>query len=158
MDFCTLDAIALADALADFAEDPPELETPIPFKSPEQAKHLAAPPPCEIQTPSFDPPKPSKNQKKNAKDRGARRALRELRGSGPKECALKYRTVARRNPLESDASLASDLPHSKPAWVGLRESLGDRNVYGLKELQEQYGLRLFEWDGRSASLKPQQEP
>ena len=84
--------------------------------------------------------------------------MRKLQGSGPKECMQKYHTIVRWNPLKSDTSLASDLPHSKPAWVGLRKSQGDWNVYRLKELQEQYRLCLFEWDGRSASLKPQQEP
>jgi hypothetical protein len=67
----------------------------------------------------------------------------------------KHRGLAKAHPLGVDADVASDLPHSKPAWVGLRELEDDRKVYGLEELQGGYGLRLFEWDGRWAHLLPQ---
>ena len=41
----------------------------------------------------------------------------------------------------------SDLPNSKPTWIGLLD-VEDKNIYGLTELQGKYGLHLFEWDGR----------
>jgi hypothetical protein len=90
----------------------------------------------------------TKNQKKNLKDRQVRRATRELGGDGPKACSKKYRASAKNRPLKSDIDVANDLPHSKPAWIGLREMEQDRAVYGLAELQERFGLRYFEWDGK----------
>jgi hypothetical protein len=110
------------------------MQTPAPSPS----GHAQPPPPKKL----------TKNQKKNLKDRQARNATREVRGSGPKACSEKYRASAKNHPLRSDADLANDLPHSKPAWIGLREVEEDRNVYGLAELQEKFGLRLFEWDGK----------
>jgi hypothetical protein len=109
---------------------------------------MPAPPPSEGN--ARPPPKKSltKNQKKNLKDRQARRAQRELSGGDLKECSKKHRGLAKRHPLGVDADVASDLPHSKPAWVGLRELEDDWNIYGLEELQGRYGLRLFEWDGK----------
>ena len=47
-----------------------------------------------------------------------------------------------------DSNTATDLPHSKPAWIGVRELEGDWNVYSLTELQEVYGMQLVEWDGK----------
>ena len=90
----------------------------------------------------------TKNQKKNLKDRLLRRGCQELNGSGPKECSKKYRESARQQPLHINTNAATDLPHSKPAWIGVRELEEDRNIYGLGELQEKYGLRLVEWDGK----------
>ena len=98
-----------------------------------------APPPGERLT---------KNQKKNLRDRLLRKSRRELNGGGPKECSKKYRESARQHPVHVNASAATDLPHSKPAWIGVRELEEDWNVYGLDELQEKYGLRLIEWDGK----------
>jgi hypothetical protein len=59
----------------------------------------------------------------------------------------KVHAAAKENPLKSKANLVSDLPHSKPVWIGLCGE-EDRNIYGLRELQGKYRLRLFEWDGR----------
>jgi hypothetical protein len=75
-----------------------------------------------------------------------RRAKRDG-GGGPKACSVKYRALAKTHPLSVKTDAANDLPHSKPAWIGLREIEEDRTVYGLAELQENFGLRLFEWDG-----------
>jgi hypothetical protein len=100
--------------------------------------HALPPPPTKL----------TKNQKKNLKDRQARNAAREAGGSGPKACSEKYRASAKNNALRSDADLANDLPHSKPAWIGVREMEEDRKVYGLAELLEKFKLRLIEWDGK----------
>ena len=140
--FSTFDAIARAEALADELErlelEQSGLENDPSGHSPAEEK-LATPPPAERLT---------KNQKKNVKDRLLRRSRRELNGSGPKGCSKKYREPARQHPLHVNASAATDLPHSKPAWIGVRELEEDWSVYGLDELQEKYGLRLVEWDGK----------
>jgi hypothetical protein len=154
VNFCTLEAVALAEALANNIEDLLELEN---SESPGIAAQSAPPTPHENQAPAT-PRRPTKNHKKTTKDRGAQRATRELRGGGPKECALQYQRAARQGPLKSDASLASDLPRSKSAWVGLHNLKEDQSIYGLRELQEQYGLRLFEWDGRSVSFSTGPKP
>ena len=99
----------------------------------------ATPPPAEHLT---------KNQTKNIKDRLLRKSRRELNGSSPKECSQKYRESTRQHPVFIDSNTATDLPHSKPAWIGVRELEGDWNVYSLTELQEVYGMQLVEWDGK----------
>jgi hypothetical protein len=71
-----------------------------------------------------------------------------LRGSGPKGCLEKYTALAKKHLLRSNVNTSTDLPHSKPAWVGLREMEEGWKVYGLVELQERFGLCLFEWDGK----------
>ena len=65
-DFCTLNAMALAEAQADGVEDFQELETPHPPKDPGVAAGPPAPE-TQAQTRAF-PVKLTKNQKKNAKD------------------------------------------------------------------------------------------
>jgi hypothetical protein len=135
--FSTLDAIARAEALGGEVE-PVELEADPPCGGAAEPK-LATPPPTERLT---------KGQKKNIKDRLLRRSRRELNGSGPKECAKKYRESAKKDPLHTSATAATDLPHSKPAWIGARELENVKRVYSLDELQGKYGLRLVEWDGR----------
>jgi hypothetical protein len=71
-----------------------------------------------------------------------------LRGNGPKECSEKYTALAMNRPLRSNVDTKTDLPHSKPAWVGLHEMEDDQKVYGLVDLQEKFGLHLVEWDGK----------
>ena len=135
--FSTLDAIARAETFADEL-DHVELEANPSIHCPPEAPP-ATPPPAERLT---------KNQKKNVKDRLLRKSRRELNGSGPKECSQKYRESARQHPVFVDSNTATDLPHSKPAWIGVCELEGDWYVYSLTELQEVYGMQLVEWDGR----------
>jgi hypothetical protein len=134
-----LDAIARAEALADELE-PAELEANPSGDGPAEAEARST-------APTTPAERLSKNQKKNLKDRILRRRRRELNSSGPKECSQKYRESARKNPLGVDSD-GADLPRSKPAWIGVRELEEDRHVYTLAELQETYGLRLVEWDGK----------
>jgi hypothetical protein len=89
-----------------------------------------------------------KNQRKNLRDHVAHRALRELDRGGPKACSWRHQGLAKEHPLDVDANVESDLPHSKPAWVGLHELEDDHSLYTLTELQGTFGLWLFDWDGR----------
>jgi hypothetical protein len=147
--FSTLDAIARAEAYSEAysdAEDLPELEV-----DPTGANTSPAVVPSTTLPPYTQSPPPkrlTKNQKKNLKDRQARKVTRELNGSGPKECSQKYRELAKKHPLGVESNAAYDLPHSKPSWIGLREIEEDRVVYGLAELQQKFKLQLFEWDGK----------
>jgi hypothetical protein len=144
--FSTLGAIGRAEAHADL-EDRPVL-------APNPCAHAAVEPAPTQLPPSAGPPglvlpgRLTKNQRKNLRDRAARRALRELDGGGPKACSRRHRGLAKERPLDVDANVESDLPHSKPAWVGLRELEDDRSLYTLTELRGTFGLRLFDWDGR----------
>lgn len=151
--FSVVEAIARAEAHADDDDDLPELETGPSGENPATPAQVPESPPPGCPAPPPSPKKLTKNQKKNLRGRQVRSAARELRGSGPKACSLKYRASAKTRPLKSDVDLARDLPHSKPAWVGLRKIEDDQNVYGLAELQDTYGLRLFEWDGRWVPLR-----
>jgi hypothetical protein len=89
----------------------------------------------------------TKNQKKNLKDRAVRRKERGPRGGSLKSCATGYRESAKRSGINVSTD-AQDFPHSRPGWIGIRGVETDRNVYGLEELQEKFGLRLISWDGK----------
>ena len=149
VEFSTVEAVARAEAHAAAGDEDDQLELETPSDaSPlvEASTHTA---PAEQMPPP--PPLPTrltKNQKKNLKDRRVRNAARELRRGGPKACSEKYWTSAKNRPLNTQADAAHDLPHSKPAWIGLRERKESRHIYGLVELREKFGLRLFEWDGK----------
>lgn len=144
--FSTFDAIARAEAHYDL-EDDAELETNPTGVCP------AATPAEDLTTEngqagSLPPRGLTKNQKKNLKDRLARRDRRGLNAGSPKECSKKHRQSAKKHAMRVDTNTATDLPHSKPAWIGVRELEEDWTVYTLKELQETFGLQLIDWDGK----------
>jgi hypothetical protein len=148
--FSAFDAIGRAEAHSNL-DDCPELEA-----YPSHASPVGMPTPA--QPPKVGPPCPNpskaltKNQKKNLKDCKACRAQRALSVGGIKGCSKKHWGLAARHPLGIDTDITSNLPHSKPAWVGLHELESEQKVYGLQELQEGHGLQLIEWDGRWALM------
>jgi hypothetical protein len=136
--FKTADALARAEAQADTSDT--ELETRT-SASQEEQRRSPQPDPTNLGA------RLTKNQKKNLKDRCARNKVRELRAGEPKQCSLRYKGSAKGQPVSVNADAAADLPRSKPAWIGLRDIEGEWKVYSLKELQEVFGLELFDWDG-----------
>jgi hypothetical protein len=147
--FTAREAVARAESQpdedTDTELDPPSLRSPGGDPAASQILERPSDPSCSSErSPAA---RLTKTQKRNLKARELRRKERGLGADGLKSCAQKYRESAKGSGINVGTD-SNDLPRSKPGWIGLREVEDDRRVYGLVELQETFGLKLFPWDGK----------
>lgn len=99
------------------------------------------------------PPGMTKNQwstaKKRSKRHNERAEAQVASGRTVKACSLKYRQHASPYAMSTTINVDDDLANNVtlPAWVGRQEVGQDWSEYGLLELQNEYGMALYNWNG-----------
>ena len=87
-----------------------------------------------------------------ARRRKKRSALQLATGTDDKQVAKKRRLEATRDAIVLDYSLPSDSNATKPGWIGKRVADLPQRVYSLAELEKDYKMKRFRWDGLYASF------
>lgn len=139
--FWTIDE--LSDLTDEGLASDPTPSVPTPEKREEEVKKFSNPTPEEVKIAKRRRKVLAKRQKRRVK----RAALRETLGTRLKAISQKRAAEAQELPLQDDF-VAEDLPKTKGAWSGIKETLS-RAIPQLEELLgDGYKMRLVNWDGR----------
>ncbi|KAF5353901.1 hypothetical protein D9756_007287 [Leucocoprinus leucothites] len=135
-----------------------ETDGAAPAETPSAALKAAEQGPSSSQLLLATPHTPLSNKARKQKERSAKRRRKKREDAQAAEpTKLKHVTKRRRleatkNLLLLDLNAESDVPVSKPAWIGRRAEGLPRRQFTKGELVEDLGLTHFPWGGRTTHL------